>query len=108
MLLWVVLWVYTAPVDLFRLPLRSLSVSRPSKCQTLDTFDAFDQIPSWLKGNCKKLGFITPTEVQTRALPVRPYKHGVFKSFQLTFSSCIFSAHLCWQGCGRASTHGQR
>jgi len=88
-LLWVVLWVYITPVYLFRLPFRPFRVNRTPKCQNLDTFDAFDKIPPWLKGNCKKLGYITPTEVQTRALPVIlcPLASVLFP--KLTFALCF-------------------
>lgn len=36
----------------------------------IETFQDFPKIPTWLKGNLNKLGFITPTDVQKRSLPV--------------------------------------
>eukprot|EP01032_Pedospumella_encystans_P015133 gene15133-17333_t len=47
----------------------SLFVKRAPKVRKIETFQDFPKIPTWLKGNLKKLGFITPTDVQKRALP---------------------------------------
>eukprot|EP01032_Pedospumella_encystans_P017714 gene17714-20181_t len=47
----------------------SLFVKRAPKVRKIETFQDFPKIPTWLKENLNKLGFITPTDVQKRSLP---------------------------------------
>ena len=40
---------------------------------TIGSFGDFDHLPTWLIDNCEKLGFIKPTSVQAKAIPVLQY-----------------------------------
>lgn len=62
---------YLKPGFSLRASLRpSLFARRAPTVRKIETFQDFQKIPTWLKGNLNKLGFITPTDVQKRSLPV--------------------------------------